>query len=47
MASKKEEHKRRFGITDRSSVPTGRKGKHHAIVASILNDLEGLDRVWP
>jgi len=34
---------RRFKVADRSSVPTGRTGKHRAIVMQILSDLEGLD----
>jgi hypothetical protein len=32
-----------FNTTARSNVPTGRKGKHHSIVAAILRDLEHLD----
>jgi hypothetical protein len=35
---------RMFVTTDRTNVPSGRKGKHHSIVASILDDLEGLDK---
>lgn len=31
-----------FKTTDIANVPTGRKGKHHAIVAAILKDLGGL-----
>ncbi len=33
---------RTFRIAERSSVPTGRRGKHKDIVTQILNDLEGL-----
>lgn len=44
MPSKKPERERTFNTTERSSVPTGRKGKHHSIVACILSDLEGLDQ---
>ncbi len=40
---KKRTTVRRFEIADRSSVPTGRNGKHKAMVAQILSDLEGLD----
>jgi hypothetical protein len=32
----------RFGRTERSNIPTGRNGKHKAIVTAILKDLEGL-----
>ena len=31
-----------FKTTNRTSVPTGRHGKHNTIVYRILNDLEGL-----
>lgn len=31
-----------FKTTEISRIPTGRKGKHHAIVAAILQDLGGL-----
>ncbi len=34
---------RRFKIAQRDTVPTGRNGKHKAIVTQILSDLEGLD----
>lgn len=34
---------RRFKTAERSEVPTGRKGKHSAIVADILKDLEKLE----
>ena len=34
---------RRFQVAERSSVPTGRIGKHKAIVTQILSDLEGLE----
>ena len=33
---------RRFPVTDRSDVPTGRNGKHKQIVSAIFADLEGL-----
>jgi hypothetical protein len=32
-----------FQTTERSSVPNGRKGKHHDIVAAIVSDLERLE----
>ena len=32
----------RFARTERSDIPTGRKGKHKAIVTAILKDLKGL-----
>ncbi len=32
-----------FNTTERSSVPTGRNGKHKAIVTAILKDLETLE----
>ena len=35
---------RNFKTASRSEVPTGRKGKHNAIVAQILTDLQGLDK---
>jgi hypothetical protein len=43
MANKTQRPKRRFKITERSNVPTGRKGKHNGIVSQILSDLDGLD----
>jgi hypothetical protein len=42
MASIKQ-RKRTFNLTDRTSVPTGRIGKHKAVVTQILADLEGLE----
>jgi len=38
----KRKKARIFGTTDRSNVPTGRIGKHHSIVAEILENLEKL-----
>jgi hypothetical protein len=35
--------KRTFKVSDRSDIPTGRKGKHNKIVHDILADLEGLE----
>jgi hypothetical protein len=35
--------KRTFATTDRSDVPNGRKGKHHAIVAAMLKDIDVLE----
>ncbi len=31
-----------FKTTKMANIPTGRMGKHHAIVAAILKDLDGL-----
>ncbi|MBV9087364.1 MAG: hypothetical protein JOY79_07775 [Acidobacteriaceae bacterium] len=42
-ANKKLRQGRKFGVTNRVNVPTGRKGKHNGIVLQILSDLEGLD----
>ncbi len=39
--SKKPSHN--FKTAERSSVPTGRNGKHKEIVTQILDDLGGLD----
>ncbi|HWE83903.1 MAG TPA: hypothetical protein VG267_03095 [Terracidiphilus sp.] len=33
---------RKFNVTERASVPTGRNGKHKTITAQILDNLEGL-----
>ncbi len=32
-----------FNTTERSNVPTGRNGKHKAVVTAILQDLETLE----
>ncbi|MGE5113003.1 MAG: hypothetical protein ACM3JB_19220 [Acidobacteriaceae bacterium] len=32
-----------FKVTERTNIPTGRNGKHKAIVTKILNDLEELE----
>jgi hypothetical protein len=42
MHAEQEKTGIRFKTTDRANIPTSRKGKHHAIVAAILNDLNGL-----
>jgi hypothetical protein len=34
---------RKFNVAERADVPTGRNGKHKAIVTQILSDLEGLE----
>jgi hypothetical protein len=39
-----KQYKRTFNVTERTNVPTGRIGKHKAIVTQILADLEGLER---
>ncbi len=31
-----------FKTTEVGNIPTGRNGKHHALVAAILRDLDGL-----
>lgn len=43
MIRKPQERERTYRTTERANVPSGRKGKHHSIVASILSDLEGLE----
>ncbi len=42
IRSEKGLAKGRFKTTEIANIPTGRKGKHHAIVAAILKDLDGL-----
>lgn len=42
MPAKKQAH-RNFKTANRSTVPTGRNGKHKTIVTEILNDLEQLE----
>ncbi len=42
MGQTKMKQQPRFGTISRADVPTGRKGKHNAIVLSILRDLERL-----
>ncbi len=34
---------RKFNVSERADVPTGRNGKHKLIVTQILSDLEGLE----
>ncbi len=43
MTNKTRAASRRFKIASRSTVPTGRNGKHKTVVTQILSDLEGLD----
>ncbi len=43
MATAKRTTQRKFKTAERSTVPTGRNGKHKTIVTQILSDLEGLD----
>jgi hypothetical protein len=43
MPGTKQKPQRKFKITARANVPTGRNGKHKSIVTDILHDLEGLD----
>ena len=42
MPSSKRVPARKFKTADRSTIPTGRNGKHKDIVTQILSDLEGL-----
>ncbi len=44
MAGSREKLHGKFNTTARGNVPTGRKGKHHSIVAALLRDLEELDK---
>jgi hypothetical protein len=44
MTGNKSKQQTRFDTTDRSAVPSGRNGKHKAIVSAILADLEGLEK---
>ncbi len=41
--SKPPRAQRTYKVSNRSEVPTGRKGKHNKIVQEILADLEGLN----
>jgi hypothetical protein len=43
MSNKNGTSQRKFKVAQRSTVPTGRNGKHKPIVTQILSDLEGLD----
>ena len=43
MPDTKRSPHRRFKVSDRADVPTGRNGKHKAIVTQILSDL---GRAW-
>ncbi len=42
MPAEKRTTLRKFKTAERSTVPTGRNGKHKTIVTQILSDLEGL-----
>ncbi len=42
MPDSKRTLHRRFKVSERANVPTGRNGKHKGIVTQILSDLEGL-----
>jgi hypothetical protein len=42
MPGEKLTTRRKFKTAERSTVPTGRNGKHKTIVTQILSDLEGL-----
>ena len=44
MPNPKERNRHKFITTDRANVPTGRNGKHKAIVTAILNDLAELEK---
>lgn len=41
---RKRQNSNRFNTTARANVPTGRNGKHKAIVTDLLNNLDGLDK---
>lgn len=43
MALTKQKRQYTLATTERGEVPNGRKGKHHAIIAAILDDLARLD----
>jgi hypothetical protein len=43
MPSQRAGARRKFKVVERSTVPTGRNGKHKAIVTQVLSELEGLD----
>ncbi len=42
MPTGKRSPQRTFKVAERSTVPTGRNGKHKTVVNQILSDLEGL-----
>jgi hypothetical protein len=42
VRTEKAATKAKFKTTEIANVPTGRKGKHHLVVAAILQDLDGL-----
>ncbi len=44
MAPNKQHRPYSLAITERRDVPNGRNGKHHAIVAAILDDLGKLEK---
>ncbi len=44
MAGSRKKSYTRFNTTARGNVPTGRKGKHHSVVAAILRDLKDLEK---
>lgn len=44
MKQKTQIPQRNFKTADRSEVPTGRNGKHKAVVNEILSDLESLEK---
>jgi hypothetical protein len=43
MSANKQNSKRHFNTAGRAEVPTGRNGKHKAVVTQILADLEQLE----
>ncbi len=43
MPKTKMQARKSFNTAARSSVPTGRNGKHKEIVTAIVRDLDGLD----
>ncbi len=44
MAPNKAKRQYSFATAGRGDVPNGRKGKHHAIIAAILDDLAKLEK---
>ncbi len=44
MTPNKQKRQYSFATAERGEVPNGRKGKHHAIIAAILDDLGSLDK---
>ncbi len=43
MATRKKSGESSYGSISRSDLPFGRKGKHHRVIADVLEDLAALD----